>query len=125
MAFPTLLHQIDPGVNHFVAQSAFRGLLWQRFQHRPRQNNFASAPVSNPWSPPVVASGAAHAAITPTHRRQRLSATRKTTQKVLAIQPMKQGQQRLQWHGGDPKSRHPAAVSQTQPCFEGWSWNWV
>ena len=36
MAFPTLLHQIDPGVNHFVAQGAFRGLLWQRFQHGPR-----------------------------------------------------------------------------------------
>ena len=36
MAFPTLLHQIDPGVNHFVAQGAFRGLLWQRFQDGPR-----------------------------------------------------------------------------------------
>ena len=89
MAFAAALHQIHPGMNHFMAQRAFRGLLWQRLQHGPRQHDFTSTPLSNPWSPPVIASGAAHAAITPTHRRQRLSSTNKTTRKVLAIQPMK------------------------------------
>ena len=125
MAFPTPLHQIHPGVNHFVAQRAFRGLLRQRFQHGPRQHDFTSTPLANPWSPPVITSRSAHAAIAPTHRSQRLSCTHEHTRKVLTVQPMKQGQQWLQRHGGDAKSRHPAAVSQTQPCFEGWSWNWV
>ncbi len=45
MALPCAQHQIDPGMDHLVAQRAFRGLLGQRFQQRPGQHNF-TAPAS-------------------------------------------------------------------------------
>ena len=35
MTFPALLHQIHPGMDHLVAQGAFRGFLRQGFQNGP------------------------------------------------------------------------------------------
>lgn len=35
MAFAPSQDQIDPGMNHLVAQGALDGFVWQRSQHRP------------------------------------------------------------------------------------------
>ena len=98
MAFPTALHQIHPGVDHLVAERAFRSDLRKGLQHRSRKNDFAAAALAHPRATAVKASGTTHPPITPAHRRQRLASKHQSTFKMLPIEAMKQGQQGLQRH---------------------------
>ena len=119
VAFPSLQHEIHPGVNHFVAERALGGFLRQRFQHRSRQHDFTAATMAYPRPPLVIASGSAHPAVTPAHGTEGLAVLGKRTAEMFTIEAMKQRQQWLQRHeGGDPNQRHPDAVSQTRPCFD-------
>ena len=59
VTFPHLLHQIHPGVDHFVTERAFRGALRQWLQHWSREDNFAAAIPCNSRAAPVATSGAA------------------------------------------------------------------
>ena len=116
-------HKIHPGVDHFVAERAFRSDLRKRFQHGSRQNDLAAAALAHPRATAVKPRGAAHPPIAPAHRRQRLAPIHQSTAKMLSIETVKQRQQGLQRHrtgGGDPNQRHPAVVSQTRPCFDSW-----
>ena len=103
VAFATTLHQINPGVDHLVAERAFRGDLWQGLEHRSGQHDLAAAPLTHPWATAVEPRCTAHPPIAPAHRRQRLAPIHQSTAKMLAVQAVKQRQQRLQRHrtGGE------------------------
>jgi hypothetical protein len=98
VALPSPQHQIHPGMNHFVAEGAFRGLLRQRFQQRLRQHDLAAPSLTDSRATAIQTSGPAHAAVTPAHGTQRLPVPRKSTVEMLTVQTMKDRQQRQQRH---------------------------
>ena len=104
MALTTVQHQIDPGVNHLVTQGAFCCLLGQGLQHRTRQHDLATAFRAHSGTAPIKACGTAHSPIAPAQSQQRLAVYHQSTLKMLAIEPMKQGQQGEQCQRQDPAS---------------------
>ena len=99
VALPLPQDQIHPGVDHLVTQGAFRGLHWQRLEQRLRQHNLTAPPVADAGAPPIEPSGAAHAAVTPTHGAERLTIHGQGAIEMLAVEAMKNRQQRQQRHG--------------------------
>ena len=79
------LDPVHPGVDHFVAKSAEGGYRRQRRQDRTRQHDFA-----NPWTTPVEAGRAGHAAVTPTQFQRWPCQLTKAAKKVLPVEPVEQ-----------------------------------
>ena len=98
MALPCAQHQIDPGMDHLVAQRAFRGLLGQGFQQRPGQHNFTAPAGPDARATTIKTGGAAHPAVTPTHATQRLAIEGQGAIEMLPVEAMKNRQQRQQRH---------------------------
>ena len=98
VTFPHLLHQIHPGVDHFVTERAFCGALRQWLQHWSRENNFAAEIPCNTRAAPVATSGAAHPAIAPAqgHQGKIRAPAHQGTFEVFTVEPVEQRQQRQQ-----------------------------
>ena len=92
-------HAVHPGVNHFVAEGAEDGLLGQGLQQRPRQHDLADGPALAVMPEAVQPGTAAHAAIAPAHIHQSLAiGIGQRSLEMLAVQTMKQRQQRNKGH---------------------------
>ena len=105
MHFPQAQHLIDPGVDHLVGEGGEQRSAGQGLQQRPRQHDFSgrrafsSRAFSGRHATAVVAGGAGEATITPAHLHEGTAIAHEGTGEVLAVQAVKQGQQRLQGHG--------------------------
>ena len=92
-------HPVHPGVNHFVAEGAEGGFLGQGLQQRSRQHNVADGLALAVMPEAVQPGTAAHAAVTPAHVHQSLAiGTGQRSLEMLAVQAMKQRQQRNKGH---------------------------
>ena len=96
MALAALQDQINPGVNHLVAEGALRGLLRQRLEHGSGEHDFATPSSCHCRAPSVEARRPGHAAITPSHGRQRFALHSERTIEMLPVEAMEQRQQRQQ-----------------------------
>ena len=83
-----------------MAERAQGGLARQGLQQRPRQHDVAKFATSAIAPAAIEACGAAHAAIAPAQRQQGGGNYGKAAVKVFPIEPVEQGQQRLQGHRG-------------------------
>ena len=122
MDFTATTLQINPGVNHLVAQRAFHRLLGKHFKHRAGEDDFTSTIALDSGTTAIEAGGSAHPAVTPAHGDTRLPGSNQHTIEMLAIEPMEQRKQGQQGQSADLQTnqRHPASVSQTRRCSEGW-----
>ena len=85
MDFTATTLQINPGVNHLVAQRAFHRLLGKHFKHRAGEDDFTSTIALDSGTTAIEAGGSAHPAVTPAHEDVRLPGSNQHTIEMLAI----------------------------------------
>ncbi len=100
-------HPVDPGVDHLVAEGAEDGLAGQWLQQRPRQHDLAEGAAIRQKPAAIETGRAGEAAIAPAQSGQRPTLLDQRSLEVLAIEPVEEGQQGFEGHGG---RRHRAGI---------------
>ena len=104
-------HPVDPGVDHLVAEGAEGGLARQGLQQRPGEHDLAEVGAIGAAAAAIETGGAGEAAVTPAQVHQGPALAEQGALEMLAVQPVEQGRQRFQGHGGGTDGMGAASKS--------------
>lgn len=109
MHLPGPQHPVHPGMDHLVAEGAEQGLAGQGLQQRPRQHDLTEVGAIGAAAAAIQTGGAGEPTIAPAQVDQGAAPKGQLTGEVLPVEPMEQGWQRFQGHGGAPREQAAGA----------------